>query len=107
MLGNYAHAVNCSGDLLCIGIADRTVHLFAPLVAIFGSADGRRPRRWDGMTRAGANCDWSPFPQEMKAGVSGDRKALRVVVVGRLIDAFDEEIAFKRSGNMASTTREE
>jgi hypothetical protein len=39
------------------------------------------------------DCDWSPFPQEMKARVSGDRKALQVLVVGRLIDAFDEEIA--------------
>src|SRR5260221_13943862 len=29
------HAVNCGGDLLCIGSADGTVHLLAPLVAIW------------------------------------------------------------------------
>jgi hypothetical protein len=38
----------------------------------------------------------------MKASVSGDRKALRVVVVGRLIDAFDEEIASVAAASAAT-----
>src|SRR5258706_1452339 len=41
-----AHAVNCRGDLLCVGSADGTVHLSAPLVGIWRGdtawAEGRR-----------------------------------------------------------------
>ena len=46
------------------------------------------------MKRAGANYDWSPFPQEIGPELaSGAGKAPRDLVVGRLFDEFNEEIA--------------
>jgi hypothetical protein len=48
----------------------------------------------DGITRTGVKFDWSPFPQEIGPELaSGAGKAPRDLVVGRLFDEFNEEIA--------------
>ena len=52
------------------------------------SRNSRWPRRLTGWC-AGADYDWSPFPQETdKAGVSRDGEAPRGCVVSRLFDTF-------------------
>jgi hypothetical protein len=72
---NNAHVVNCGRDLFCIGTADEAVHVSAPLVAIWGDPGLVGPRS-----------------RYLKPSAR-DQEHPRGLVVGRLLDGFDKEIA--------------